>query len=687
MQVLKTLKKVAAIGTGVAMLGATLTGAMALDLSEYPAPFVTGGAYDNSNVFVVGAAANAADSIGVADITSAMQFESKTCTTGGGTVTVSGGITEDIPLGMPIANPNSTTLDMELEDDDIDSMWDGEITFQSSNYDTRDVLVLGQSDKYIRLATSLTSSEDDYQTDIVLEADARAVKYYYVFDEVMEPNKTTSSEPLEIKFLGKTLKITSINADDATKFTAQVGTEYFMDVGDSVEVEGKTVTLENVGDGGTVIVNVDGVKKTLSSTAQTVNGIEIKVEDTFYETTKAQRSATLIVGKEATATYKDGDAYTGEDTDSPNWVWNNGNLNSKSATTTYTTQEFTGPYIGIENKFVWNDDSDNPAGVGECIDLPNNYLRICLESLTVKDTDYKTYTFELDTDADLSDAMPDDSTAQSADAVYIHTNQPEGLIVRDAFGVDNLTSEQKTDKVWLWRCGNKSAGDSDALGVYYEDTNSKVLMAGCESLLDLSDDELLQVNYENTKSTDLRMRFNRVSATIVDLTLRPYDSTDLPFDDDNITMRWTHSGLQFSSLGATASSEEASELIWTGSGDTDIGATATAVNIGTKDEDHRTRYGIIIRDPKARGSSDKVVLEIPNNQVMANIVVKGSAAAVAGGAETCTVKEITPLTKLDTEIAGSEANYNLILVGGPCVNNAIAAVSGLGMAKCEDWTM
>ena len=50
MQVLKAMKKVAAVGTGVAMLGATLTGAMALDLSEYPAPFVTAGTYDTSNV-------------------------------------------------------------------------------------------------------------------------------------------------------------------------------------------------------------------------------------------------------------------------------------------------------------------------------------------------------------------------------------------------------------------------------------------------------------------------------------------------------------------------------------------------------------------------------------------------------------------------------------------------------------
>ena len=95
MQVLKAMKKVAAIGTGVAMLGATLTGAMALNLNAYPEPFVTAGTYDTSNVLVVGAAAAASDTLGMVDIVSGLQFESKICTTTSGTVTVSGGITED----------------------------------------------------------------------------------------------------------------------------------------------------------------------------------------------------------------------------------------------------------------------------------------------------------------------------------------------------------------------------------------------------------------------------------------------------------------------------------------------------------------------------------------------------------------------------------------------------------------
>ena len=90
---IKAVKRVAAVGTGVAMLGATLTGAMALDLGEYPAPFVTSGDYDESNVLVVGGAAAASDTLGMVDIATNLQFESKECTASGGTISVSGGVT------------------------------------------------------------------------------------------------------------------------------------------------------------------------------------------------------------------------------------------------------------------------------------------------------------------------------------------------------------------------------------------------------------------------------------------------------------------------------------------------------------------------------------------------------------------------------------------------------------------
>ncbi len=93
----RAVKKIAAISAGVAMVGATITSAVALDLADYPAPFVTDGTYNTDTAVVVGRDAAASDTIGVANVVKGLQFESKVCTPGqsvGGGVSVSGDAVE-----------------------------------------------------------------------------------------------------------------------------------------------------------------------------------------------------------------------------------------------------------------------------------------------------------------------------------------------------------------------------------------------------------------------------------------------------------------------------------------------------------------------------------------------------------------------------------------------------------------
>jgi hypothetical protein len=78
MNVKKAIKKVAALGVGVSMLGATLLGATAnpFDLGDYPMPFVEDGMFNG--LMVVGDDAAPADIIGVTDIAMSLQFSSST---------------------------------------------------------------------------------------------------------------------------------------------------------------------------------------------------------------------------------------------------------------------------------------------------------------------------------------------------------------------------------------------------------------------------------------------------------------------------------------------------------------------------------------------------------------------------------------------------------------------------------
>ena len=135
----------------------------------------------------------------------------------------------------------------------------------------------------------------------------------------------------------------------------------------------------------------------------------------------------------------------------------------------------------------------------------------------------------------------------------------------------------------------------------------------------------------------------------------------------------------FNALGPTREDDEASELSW-------LGMDQAASALGEKDENHRTMYGIVIKDPKSNGGSDSVVLEIPGDQVQANVVIKGSAATVAGGSTSFIPADITIDTKLSSEVAGSESAHQLILVGGPCANPTVEAVSGLG-STCSGWDL
>jgi hypothetical protein len=78
MDVKKAIKKVIALGTGATMVGATIMGAMAANLNDYPAPFISKDA-NGRPVFdawlVVGDNAAPQDILGITDIAMSLQFQ------------------------------------------------------------------------------------------------------------------------------------------------------------------------------------------------------------------------------------------------------------------------------------------------------------------------------------------------------------------------------------------------------------------------------------------------------------------------------------------------------------------------------------------------------------------------------------------------------------------------------------
>ena len=673
MNVMKNIKKVMAIGMGAVMLGATVTGALALntDLAKYPAPFVTDGQYDNSNVIVVGANAAASDTLGSVDIATSLVYDSRDCTNKTtGDLIIRGGKMEEVDLGESLAS----AFDSELDKNDIDTLLDSSVNVNGDDYDYKELVKLqGTGGKGITLQTSLTSSDDDYQSDVAMEFDRDSLEYLYSFDDAINVGCAVSDDnPMEIKFLGKTVRI--VSAGD-NSITAYVGTEYFMNVDDSVQVDGKKITLKNVGSQDAIVVDVDGVSETISgSNSKTINGIEIVNQETFYDDNKADRSATLVIGKDARQKYSDGDAYVGEDKDDPNWVWDLQNLNygkdsnddckvGKSTDIDATNPADRGPVIGIRNDFVYNDESDNPPMVGDCVDMPNNYISVCLDQLTVSDSDYSNYDFKFDSNMDLSKGADGINYGDDVNGIVISAKNDEGFKMAG--------SGKKTDEIYL--TGNTYTPNK--VNIFFKNSDNKIeLFGNFSSAQLLTGVNIANVNYQDTKNLALTLSGVYVNLTgtgNLSLSLNNPDAS--PANSDNLVMDVHTNNGGFTHFGVD-DTEDATDLVWNGT------------NIGTKDNSLRTQYGIIIKDPSSTLSDDEVSLNIPGDQVKGDVSVRGNAASVDKKlGQICTAADITPATKLDTEIAGSEQNYNVILVGGPCANHAVERI-GMGYT-CAGWSL
>jgi hypothetical protein len=629
----------------------------AMDLGDYPTFLF---ADHNLDAYVVvGSAAAPGDVVGAVDLAARLAGESYEEVASSGT-TVSGGKSEDVNLGGDMTDDHKTTLD----DDDLVGFQDTTISFDSSTYNIHDALILGADSPSIEVSLS-TDGEDKFESGVFMEATRGAIGYYYLFDDTINMTPIDADTTLVFEFLGKTLTI--VDVVDENTFTLRVGDEYYLSVSDSVIVDGKTVLLNNVGST-SVSVDVDGETKIISTGSEkTVNGVKIKVDSVFYSDVMAERSAFLIMGEHAEKTYDDADAYIGEDEDDPDWKWDLGEL----LTTTVkgdTTDGSGGPTIGILNDFVYDDFNDGPPGAGECFTLPNNYASICYDSLTVEEDNYETIQVSFSTSIDVDEADAQAQTwGSSEDGVVIEViGGSESLVLDESAmtsgGSEYISGDISTKTVYLVAADT----GTDVIDIFYVDEDNDPVFAGNITLgVTGTDIPWAFVDYrDTTDTTDLELAFDGNITQDAVLLVFQEENANLVANSD-IHMWIYEVGGEFVQLGDTADTKEADELIY--------GST----NIGSKDEDHRTYYGVVIEDPESNGDSDQVVLKVPGDVVEATIVVSGTGTTTSSGDS---IKKVVPVTnavaKLDTEVQ-TPVGKHLVLVGGPAVNLHSAAALGL----------
>ncbi len=173
MEIKKTVKRIAAVGAGAAMLGATAMGALAaVDLKDYPSMFVTEGSFNG--YIVVGENAKSVDNLAAIDISSSM--ETVAVEAGSEVATVEGDAwqvgTSSKVLELANSNASDSSINGEtfrnintfIGSDELEALQDGTWETNNDRYDYQQFVFFD--------STATTSSIVKYtQDDADVDAD------------------------------------------------------------------------------------------------------------------------------------------------------------------------------------------------------------------------------------------------------------------------------------------------------------------------------------------------------------------------------------------------------------------------------------------------------------------------------------------------------------------------------------
>jgi hypothetical protein len=632
---------------GATLVGATMAGAAFMvpamaataSLQDYPAPFVDNG---NTNfLIVVGQNANPGDIVGAINVAvrlGAERGESVTCAGGSSIV---GGVEKDLTLDETMASQFST-----MKYNKLAGYQHGTLRWNSKDVNFNDELKING----ITFVTSL--DDKDLGSDIYLGTSASSYsefKYSYVIDDpdfnTSKVNTSTSTK-LNIKFLGKNLEITDV---EDGQITFKLANEVVLGAGETTTVDSQTIKINSIGQD-SVSVTVGGDTKIITKGDEYDYGtMKVKINDILYTDDVASRQVDMSVGTDIEKTVDDGDPMTAfgepDDTQEANWVWGIENTSTSKLT------------ISAKYNQKLLDHKDSLKKVGDYFYLPQNYSSVVISKLST--TDYDTISGDMDTYVSINKLENGDNVGSGTlDDLngFLLTSGKSGT----GFEVNVTGSGMvETDTVYLLDDGETA---HRVIGAYKDSDNKiKVFYNGTAGTLNDAVTDQLKLYYQDA---DLQMTFVN-NATSLALTIVEGVEGSIAWDVD----------LKNQMFGDTQATAEAAEL------------TINSTSRGTVEEDYRTLYGIIVRDPKSNGDSDQLELAVPSEQIKATVVVQGpqSTTTVTNGTA---IKKAVPIVdniaRLDTDsgMAALTQSKNLILVGGPCVNSLTAQALGLPAGTC-----
>ncbi|MEK6955561.1 MAG: hypothetical protein AABW52_02795 [Nanoarchaeota archaeon] len=678
----KTLRKVAAVGTSIAMVGVTLSGALAVGtLGNYPSPFTKN---VGETVVVWGADT---DSAAVQDVLAGLPG---TGTTSGTTQPVvpgkvlygvnslgtqktddlfQKGDTEDMALGT-LLNV-STEFGSTLQDNQVGGLLDSSINIDigsvSDDYTMHEeVFFNGAATNGSSVESGLTfDRSEEWKERVFLQIPTNSLGYRFKFDKVLKSgnflNDSSSADPIVLPFLGKTLEITSATN---TSITAIVGTQQRLSAGDSVVVNvagvQRTVTLKGTS-ASKADVEVDGQPLTITEDStrtfrfSTGTNVQVRVQDVFNEDGVANDRATLIVGEDARKTYNSGDEYIGEDEDDPIWTWNLVGLRTNNPTLEVKNA------LSVDN---W-DETENPAVkhalyVGDYLCLPNNYVCLVFDGTSEADESFQQYEIRSDVSRALSNEDTDAAKREGARTISFKAVGVSDQGFRaGGSDTDEVVMAINESQITLSR---KEQDGSE----FIQFANTTVTWGAFEGLYNSTLNDAFTLDFKSSSiPVDIHYS-NSTSKGNITLDFGTADSTTAAGGygdtDGNVILRFENdTATTFTYLGDSDSDT-------TTANDVRYNDMGTYYDISGKEENLRTSSGVVLYDPKASQSADTLKFALPGDATDYKALVR-VAQPKEGTTGSGVVVKSASVTMRDTDVADLTA-YNVVAVGGPCVNKA-----------------
>lgn len=703
----KTLKKVAAVGTSLALVGVTVSGALAADLGDLPSPF---GNSPSSNVVVFG---SDSDNAATDDVVAALGGTPSS----GATTTVSSsyaeltlddfdmGEREDIAVGANI----DTEFGLSLDDSDSVGLVDGEVAIDigtDTEYDFHETINIADNDgddSDPRLTTALDEGDEEFGSDVVLlmPEDDGDFGFDFTFEEDLDfgnwVNDSTDNDPVTLPFLGKDLVIT---AATATSITAFAGDKFQLRLGDSVSgvCGGKTVTVLGVGTDD-ALLEVDGVSDSIDEgDRERISGCEIYVDDVFDSDDDANDRALLVIESgtgEAINTYSNGEEYIGEDDDEYLWSWHLAGLNTNSPTIA----------VRLNENFDVGEEDDFPDEImslgllksnarylmeGDYLCLPNRFACIVMEGMD-GDLTWNDYDFDANNQRENLHAANNGTTIISnANVIEVSASgvgDDKGFTHLEDTDTDGSVGD--FDKFWIYyRDDFNTTGSetSDGVLIFYEDRTTSDAY-----LLDLDDDGTDAYTSGLTTSANFS---DDAGDVITDGELVPVARFDNGDYDGRIFVRYVDAQDRIDIIVTPALGSSASNLTFTAGvvdgtcgvsylGDAD-GEDTTAnftygtTGIGSWDDDVRRMDGAVVKTPEAGLDNDRVKMEIPNDDEFEYFIRIAQPSVSATSTTTSGGSTVASLSMRDTEVGAlADLDKNVVAVGGPAVNRITAELLGV----------